>query len=934
MAADECDDGDCCDKGACDKPQQLKPAAQAATAPVSTLPSGGAGKKGCCEPKPPGGGCDDSECCDNGACDKPLQLKPAAPAPPPVSTLQSGGDGKKGCCEPKPLINLAYRPKPDSSAGESAATAKPPESVSVAVEVPPARKCDACTDAPDALPHVMVRTALRVRGLCCESEVRLVEKLLRPMRGLSPKDAIDVNVLSKMVYVQHCAAHCCLPPEQIATTLNGAQLGAALALGARGDGDGADGAGALASRGPYAYCALLWLLLALGALGSPLRLFGHGAARAVLAGCSLLGVAPIALAVARATIAAGELAVEMKLLMLAATVGAMAVGEECDAALLVSLYAAAQLVEHAAMERVGAALRAATHLAQPSTATRASDGAPVALSELRAGDRIALRAGEQCISEGVVVSGKAVVSEAALTGEHAPRTVVKGAALAAGCLVMHGYCELELSAAPAQSELAKAAQLVALAQTQRPVAQAAVDRFARLWTPAVLLAALGVAAWGLARGAGASAAVRPALSLLLLACPCSLVLAAPIPSACAIASAASHGVLIRAASALDALADVRSLAADKTGTLTSGHFAVIAAERFGGSAGGADDAPEVARLLRLAAAVEARSAHPLAHAVVAQAMGCVGEGGVSLPKASHFRALEGVGVQADVLDDSLGGEAVTVVVGNSRTLDWAGCAQPGARWFAAFEAARPNDATLVVVVDGAPVLALALNDAPRAEAAEAVALLRSLGVETTMLTGASAGSAAPVAAALRLAGWHAGLLPAHKASWVRERRAAGPVAMLGDGINDALALAEADVGVAMGGTGTALACEAASVVLLDEDLRRLPQAIAHARRARRVVRANICLSMGAKLVAAALAVAGLLPLYIAVGLDMGVTLLILAIGTLMLRDDAWRAREPRPQPPRRSPRAAREHELDVPAAGLRKPLLPERGARAGSDAPS
>mmetsp|Transcript_40903 Transcript_40903/g.96257 ORF Transcript_40903/g.96257 Transcript_40903/m.96257 type:complete len:329 (+) Transcript_40903:1731-2717(+) len=320
----------------------------------------------------------------------------------------------------------------------------------------------------------MVRTALRVRGICCDSEVRLVEKLLRPLRGLSGADAVDVNVISKMVYVQHCAAVCCLPPEQIAATLNSAQLGAVLALGARGGADAKDRGrcAAIADARQYAFVAALWLLLALGTFGSRLRLLNDESARLPLIACALLGLAPIAFTILNTAWVGGGVAVEMKLLMLVATLGALGVGEDCDAALLVALFGASQLVEHAAMERVGTALRAATHLAQPSTATRAADGAQVALSELKKGDRISLRAGEQCSADGRVVAGKAVVSEAALTGEHAPRTVGKGDELAAGCLVLTGYCEIELSAPPAMSELAKAAQLVALAQTQRPRVQA------------------------------------------------------------------------------------------------------------------------------------------------------------------------------------------------------------------------------------------------------------------------------------------------------------------------------------------------------------------------------------------------------------------------------------------------------------------------------
>jgi Cd2+/Zn2+-exporting ATPase len=866
----------------------------------------------------------------------PAVAPPAASAEPaaPWANLRDSldKDGGGGCCEkPKPLISNMYRPRPLAApAGADAvvagAPAVEPAKPHVELDVRTAPKCVACTDAPDALPHVMVRTALRVRGVCCESEVRLIIKLLRPLRGLGE---VDVNVLSKMVYVQHCAAHCCLPPELIVCTLNGAQLGAALALGARGGADADD----LTLReraekaSPYAFAALLWTLLGVGAFGARLGWFSPGAARAVLVACALLGAAPIALAAARVALASRSLAVEMKGLMVVATLGALAVGEACDGALIVALYAAAQLIEHAAMERVGAALRSATHLAQPTTATRASDGAVVALAELVKGDRIALRAGEQCLADGLVASGVAVVSEAALTGEHAPRTVRKGAALFAGCLVLQGYCELELSAPPAQSALAQAAQLVALAQTQRPAAQAAVDRFARWWTPGVLCAAAAVACYGAARGATATDAARPALSLLLLACPCSLILAAPVPTACAIANAARHGVLVRRAAALDALAAVRSLGADKTGTLTTGHFAVLAAE-LPTAEEGAGAPAEVARLLRLAAAVEARSTHPLAHAVVAHAIGCVGDAaanGVALPAASGFRAVEGVGVQAEVEE---GDETLTVVVGNTKALDWAGCTPAGGRWFERFAAARPDDATLVVVVDGVVSLALALNDAARPEARRAVDGLRALQVETTMLTGAHASAAEPVARALGLVGWRAGMLPAQKQDWVRDARTHGPVAMVGDGINDALALAEAEVGIAMGGSGTALACEAASIVLLTEDLCRLPQAVAHARRTRAIVRANIALSIGGKLAAAGLALGGALRLWMAVALDLGATLVVLGVGCLALDERVWRdagAAFGGASPVPRSPRAiAREMEQELEtstATALRSPLL-------------
>ncbi|KAJ1639229.1 hypothetical protein T492DRAFT_1139561 [Pavlovales sp. CCMP2436] len=304
------------------------------------------------------GCCDDDSCCEK-PVPVPVPLPPPVPVPPVPADI-------KPCCEPKPLIAAMYRPQPKVEAAE------PKVEVQVTLEL----RCTACTDAPGAVPHEMVRTALRVRGICCDSEVRLVEKLLRPLRGLSGADAVDVNVISKMVYVQHCAAVCCLPPEQIAATLNSAQL--ALNM----------------------LCPLI--------------------------ACALLGLAPIAFTILNTAWVGGGVAVEMKLLMLVATLGALGVGEDCDAALLVALFGASQLVEHAAM---------------PSTATRAADGAQVALSELKKGDRISLRAGEQCSADGRVVAGKAVVSEAALTGEHAPRTVGKGDELAAGCLVLTGYCE-------------------------------------------------------------------------------------------------------------------------------------------------------------------------------------------------------------------------------------------------------------------------------------------------------------------------------------------------------------------------------------------------------------------------------------------------------------------------------------------------------------
>jgi Cd2+/Zn2+-exporting ATPase len=498
----------------------------------------------------------------------------------------------------------------------------------------------------------------------------------------------------------------------------------------------------------------------------------------------------------------------------------------------------------------------------PDTATLAT-GADVPAAGVVVGTRLLIRPGARIPLDGRVASGESSVDESALTGEAVPVSKKAGAAVSAGTVNQGGVLEVETTATSGDSAVARMARLVEEAQGARSPSERWVDRFSRVYTPVVCVLALGIAVIPPLLGGDFHVWLYKALVLLVVACPCALVLSTPVTIVSALARAARAGVLVKGGAHLETLGRLRALAMDKTGTLTEGRFRVVDCIALNGFT--------EAELHHVVAAVESRSSHPLAGALLEHA-----GGNGEIVGAATYETIEGEGVVATV-------EGRTVHVGNHRMTMRLGL--HGEEEHARLEAWMAEGRTVVYVgIDGKLAGHLSLADVPRAEAKAAAADLAASGVSLAILTGDNAGTAQAVGRSVGINLVMADLLPGGKVDAIRDLKATyGFVGMVGDGINDGPALAAADVGIAMGTRGTAVAMEAADVALMGDDLRRLAWAIRLGRAALSRVKLNVGLAIGAKGVVMVLAVLGIANLWIAVAADMGVSLVVIALGLGMLR---------------------------------------------------
>jgi len=552
--------------------------------------------------------------------------------------------------------------------------------------------------------------------------------------------------------------------------------------------------------------------------------------------------------------AALTLKLDMNFLMSATIVGAVLIGEPFEAATLAFLFSLAELLERFAVDRGRRSIARLVELAPEQADRVRSDGTTetAAVADLRPGDRVRIRPGDKIPADGRVVAGSSVVNEATITGESLPRRKDVGNQVFAATLNTEGALDVEVTADAAHSTLARIIQLVRQAEARRAPIERFVQRFARVYTPVVTAAAvLVMVVPPVVLGASGLDWFVRGLALLVIACPCALVIATPVTVVSALTSAARHGVLIKGGEHLEALGRVRALAVDKTGTLTTGTLRVTGFHVADGTAA------EV--LLQRVATVEARSEHPVAQALVrfAEQRGIWPGHDVE-----EFTAVPGQGVRGRV-------DGHDVLVGTDRFVG----PGPARRW------TGPEPGAMLVLATTSDGLeaAFAIRDQPRPEAREVVARLHSLGIRPViMLTGDAADVAAAVGTEVGVDEWRPRLLPEDKVRAVQDlRETHGAVAMLGDGVNDAPALAEATVGLAMGAAGSPATIETADVALMADDLTKLPYAVRLARRARRTIRFNIALALGLKLVLAVGAVLGLVSLAVAVLVgDMGGSLAV------------------------------------------------------------
>ncbi len=521
----------------------------------------------------------------------------------------------------------------------------------------------------------------------------------------------------------------------------------------------------------------------------------------------------------------------ISLLMTISAVGAVILGYVEEAAALAFLYSISEALEDRAMDRARAGLRSLLSLVPP-TAIVLRDGAPVDVpaADLAVGDVLLLRAGDRLATDSVVRSGSGSLDTSAVTGESLPVDVGPGDPAPAGSLNGAGVLEVEAVSAGTDNSLTTIVRLVEQAQAEKGRRARLADRIARPLIPGVLVLALLVGVLGSMLGDPAVWITR-ALVVLVAASPCALAISVPLTVVAAIGAASRFGVVIRSGAAFERFGGIRQVAVDKTGTLTRNRPTVAAVVT-------ADATPE-ADVVAWAAALERHSAHPLATAIADAAPGA--------PAATDISETSGHGIAGTV-------EGARVAVGSPRWLD----ADVLADRVAALEA----DGMSVVVVhrEGVPVGAIGIRDELRPEVPEVVDTLAARGVTVTMLTGDNARTARALAARAGISDVRSELRPEEKATLVSRLSATAPTAMIGDGINDAPALAAADIGIAMGVTGSDVAIESADIAFTGHDLRLIPQALAHARRGRRIMNQNIVLSLliiTALLPLAALGVLGL-----------------------------------------------------------------------------
>jgi Cd2+/Zn2+-exporting ATPase len=570
--------------------------------------------------------------------------------------------------------------------------------------------------------------------------------------------------------------------------------------------------------------------------------------------------------------------VDMNILMTLAAVGALLIGEYAEGAMVTFLFALGNLLESATMDRARNAIRSLMELAPPE-ATLLRDGAPerVPIATLRVGDHILVRPSERLPMDGRVVEGQSAINQAPVTGESLPVEKGTGDEVYAGTINGAGALVVQVTRLAADNTLARLIQMVQQAQSQRAPSQRFVDRFARFYTPIVVGLATLVAVVPPLLGWGSfSDWLYRGLVLLIISCPCALVISTPVTVVSAIARAAQAGVLIKGGAHLEQMGAIRVVAFDKTGTLTQGEPQVINSQC---AAHPTETLPQTCLdchdLVAKAAAVESRSEHPLARAVVryAQALGVEGR----YPPGQEVSATAGLGITGRV-------DGHLIAIGSHAFMHSNGEAVNSL--CAEVQRAEEKEGTVLVIEDQCCDRRgyLVVADALRPGVAAVMADLRRAGIErTVMLTGDNERAARSIAVQAGVDEARARLLPGDKVRAVEELQTRyGHLAMVGDGVNDAPAMARATVGIAMGAAGTDAALETADIALMADDLSRLPFTIGLSRQALHIIQSNIVLSLVVKGLFMALAVAGMATLWMAVFADMGTSLLVTLNGLRML----------------------------------------------------
>ncbi|ORJ48491.1 copper-translocating P-type ATPase [Kluyvera intermedia] len=556
----------------------------------------------------------------------------------------------------------------------------------------------------------------------------------------------------------------------------------------------------------------------------------------------------------------------MNALMSIAVTGAMLIGHWPEAAMVMVLFALAEVIEAKSLDRARNAIRGLLDLTPEQATVQQADGTwrEVGAKQITIGARVRVKPGERIALDGEVLEGRSAVNQAPITGESLPVEKSPGDSVFAGTINESGSFEYRVTALANNSTLARIIHAVEAAQGSRAPTQRFVDQFARWYTPVVFGVAIAVALLPpLFMGAAWLDWIYRALVLLVVACPCALVISTPVSIVSGLAAAARHGILIKGGVYLEEGRKLRWLALDKTGTITHGKPAQTDFVTWGNAL--ASDSRSIA------ASLAARSDHPVSKAVAQAAQ----TDGVALLDVAEFNALPGRGVQGQI-------NGATYHLGNHRMLEELGqCTPELEQRIAALETAGK---TVVMLVGAKGVHGLfAVADTIKDSSKRAIAELHALGINTVMLTGDNPHTAQAIAAQAGIDRAQGNQLPDDKLREVEQLSRNGKVGMVGDGINDAPALARADIGFAMGAAGTDTAIETADVALMDDDLRKIPTFVRLSRATAQVLMQNIVLALGIKAVFLVLTFTGHATMWMAVFADMGASLLVVGNGLRLLR---------------------------------------------------
>ncbi|WP_414154479.1 heavy metal translocating P-type ATPase [Pseudomonas sp. BNK-43-a] len=693
----------------------------------------------------------------------------------------------------------------------------------------------------------------RIEAMDCPTEQTLIQDKLGKLAGI---EQLEFNLINRILGVRH--------------TLDGtAQIERAIdSLGMKAEPLAADDDGS--ANAPAAHKTRWWplALSGLAAIGAEIVHFSALAPEWVVALLALAAILGCGLGTyKKGWIALKNRNLNINALMSIAVTGAVLIGQWPEAAMVMVLFTIAELIEARSLDRARNAISGLMQLTPDMATVQQVDGQwrEVEVREVAIGARVRVRPGERIGLDGEVVSGQSSVDQAPITGESLPVEKALGDKLFAGTINQAGALEYRVTAAAGQSTLARIIKAVEEAQGARAPTQRFVDQFSRIYTPAVFAVALAVAIIPPLFMAGAWFDwVYRALVLLVVACPCALVISTPVTIVSGLAAAARKGILIKGGVYLEGGRKLDFLALDKTGTITHGKpvqtdFKVLE-PLFEG------------RAQALAASLGERSDHPVSRAIAQHAR----EQGIALAEVAEFAALAGRGVRGEI-------DGQAYHLGNHRLVEELGLCSPELE--AELDVLERQGKTVVLLLDRSGPLALfAVADTVKDSSRQAIAELHELGIKTVMLTGDNPHTAQAIAAQVGIDRAEGNLLPADKLKTIEDLYAQGHrVGMVGDGINDAPALARAEIGFAMAAAGTDTAIETADVALMDDDLRKISAFVRLSRQSAAILIQNIVLALGVKAIFLAITFAGMATLWMAVFADMGVSLLVVFNGLRLLR---------------------------------------------------